>query len=116
MPRAMEKAVVAMDKLAYGDRNRVADGLAGTVSDIRGASAWTKADGDCLVITDMDCEELALKVDLAGRIDVEEETGAAVGAGRGYRRTKEARMVRRGASRARERASRGLFGLVGDLD
>ena len=83
VPRAMEKAVVAMDKLAYGDRNRVADGLAGTVSDIRGASAWTKADGDCLVITDMDCEELALKVDLAGRIDVEEETGAAVGAGRG---------------------------------
>ena len=64
VPGAVEKATGPMNKWISVCHNRVAGGLAGTINDLRGASAWTKAAEGCLLITDMDCEELALEVDL----------------------------------------------------
>ena len=48
------------------DRAHVADGLAGTVTELQGAEAWTKTAADCLDIGDMELDvEPALEPNMA---------------------------------------------------
>jgi len=39
------------------DREHVADGLQGTITDLEGAALWTESAADCLDIKDMVCDE-----------------------------------------------------------
>ena len=39
------------------DREHVADGLQGTITDLEGAALWTESAADCLDIREMECDE-----------------------------------------------------------
>ena len=46
-----------MDVWIKKDRENVADGLHGTITDLEGAALWTESAADCLDIRDMECDE-----------------------------------------------------------
>jgi hypothetical protein len=59
------------------DREHVADGLQGTITNLEGAALWTDSEADCLDIKDMECDKDPEPADVtvAQVADSEDENG-----------------------------------------
>ena len=53
------------------DCDHVADGLSGSIDDLKGADAWTQTPPTCLNITGMDVNEDPRPVDVVGAVEVD---------------------------------------------
>ena len=53
------------------DCDHVADGLSGSIDDLRGAEAWAETPTTCLNIMDMDVDEDPRPVDVVGAVEVD---------------------------------------------